>query len=580
MDHEEEVEEGQNYARDVAADRIVASRWVRLACERHLQDLDLAESGGHPRGFYFDAQDAADALAVFGWVRFFKGVRAGQTFKPAPWQVFIVISLFGWKMGDGSRKFRKGHIEVAKKNGKSTFAAVLLIILAFFDGEAGAEVYTAATSRFQARIVFDTARTLVMKSDILRRKIRVLAHVLSRPDLQQKLQAVSSEAGNLDGLDIHAAVIDELHRHATSNVLKVLELGTTARIQPLILIITTAGPGNDPTNPCRLERDKATAVLDRFVAGEGWESDDELFVYIACLDTQADGAEDDDDWKDPDTWIKANPNLGAPGAPSVKKLQSLVESATPTEVPMIQRLHMNLWVGSARSWIPAEKWSSCSGPVDPSALEGRLCYGALDLSTTTDLSALVLYFPRDEGPAPVLAYAWLPQDRLRFLGGRDAAPYPVWIEQGWLRSTEGDVVDYRTLRRDINVLGNTFDIRAIAYDPYRAMDLAVNLKDDGFTLVKMPQTYAGLHVATTRTTVEILRGQIAHGGNPVLSWCVGNAVLEENDSGLVKLSRKKSRDKIDLAVALVMAVGWWATAGEAEGEESKYNDPNVNFEAM
>jgi len=576
---EEAVDDGHGYAKDVVSGRVAASRWVRFACERHLRDLELSEEG-HPGGYYFDGEDAADALAVFGWCRFYKGIRAGEVFAPAPWQVFIVINLFGWKRENGSRRFRKAYVEIAKKNGKSTFVAVLLIILAFFDGEAGAEVYTAATSRFQAKIVFDAARTLVRNSEVLRRKIRSLKHVLSRPGHQQKLMAVSSEAGNLDGLDIHAAVIDELHRHPTSNVLKVLELGTAARIQPLILIITTAGPGNDPTNPCRLERDKATATLERLAQGEEWESDNELFVYIACLDTKADGAPEDDDWKDPRLWIKANPNLGAPGAPSVEKLQSLVESAAPHEVALIQRLHMNLWVGSSRSWIPAEKWLACGGPVDRKALEGQLCYAGLDLSSTTDLSALVLYFPSGDGPAAVLAFAWLPEERLRFLGGRDAAPYPLWIQQGWLRTTEGDAVDYRTLRRDINVLGEVYNIQAIAYDPYRAMDLAVNLQDDGFEMVKMPQTYAGLHVATARTTVEINRGQIAHGNNPLLSWCIGNAALHENDSGLVKLDRKKSRAKIDLAVALVMAVGWWATAGEADSDESKYNDPDVDFEVF
>lgn len=566
------AEEGHQYARDVSAGTIVASQWVKKACRRHLDDL---ANQGEERGLYFNTDDANDALQVFSWVRYFKGRRKGEVFVPEPWQVFIVASLFGWRLTeDDTRRYRQVYVEVARKNGKTHLAAMIALIAVFFDGESGAEGYSCAMTRQQARIVFEIAHRLVGSSTQLRSRLQRLKNVITYPELAQKFHAVSRQAQNLDGLDPHFVACDEYHAHPDASLLNVLVEGTAARRQPVTLITTTAGPGGDPTNACKEERDRMTAILQRAHAGEDpWPSDDRYFAYIACLDTRADGADQDDDPFDTRTWIKANPNLGV----SVNRdfLADEIDFKKGSHgFHNVLRKHFNLWVGTSDPWIQPERWAECAGKVDWEALEGRPCYGGLDLSSNTDLTGLVLYFPEAEGPAAVFSKAWVPEDRIDLAVGRDKAPYRQWQEKGHIEATPGDVVDYEYIRRTLSELAVRFDIMGIAYDPHLARDLAPKLVDDGIEMVPISQSFSSLGLMVKRAEIEILKRRIAHGNNPVLTWCVNNTVLEINPGGLTKPSKRKSTSRIDLAVCFIMAIGMWATMEE---EGSRYNDPDAEL---
>ena len=355
------------YARSVSEGALPANRLVRLACQRHLDDL--ASGGG--RGLRFELAAARHAIEFFGFLRHSKGEWAGETFTLAPWQAFIVGALFGWKRDDGLRRFRTAYCAVPRKNGKSSTSAGIGLYLLVADGEQGAEVYSAATTRDQARIVFDEARRMVATSPALRRRVELLINNLHVAASASRFMPLSSDSSTMDGLNVHGAIIDELHAHKTRGVVDVLDTATGARRQPLLFEITTAG--YDRHSICFEHHDYSIKVLDGVLQDDSW------FAYIAAAD-------EGDDWTDPKVWRKANPNFGI----SVKEddLARKAEKAValPGAQNAFRRLHLNQWTEQAERWIDMAAWDACDAPVDPERLRGRACFGGLDLSTTTDLS--------------------------------------------------------------------------------------------------------------------------------------------------------------------------------------------------
>lgn len=526
---------------------------MRLAAERHLRDLERAAR--EPEwGFYFDEAAAQWAIDFFPQLlKHYKGEWAGKPIVLEPWQEFIVGSLWGWRRhSDGTRRFRVAYVEVPRKNGKSTLAAGIGILLAFFDDEPGAEVYAAATKRDQAKIVWGDAKQMVLASPNIRRRVNILALNLHDPLTSSKFEPLSADYDSMDGLNISGAIVDELHAHKTRGMWDVIETATGARREPLTLAITTAG--FERQSVCYEQHDYGTKILERVF------DDETFFVYIASID-------ENDDWTDPRAWAKANPNLGV----SVKldDLERKCEKAKQvlSEQNAFLRLHLDVWTEQESRWLSVEKWDE-NEPVAANEavalrerrieeLRGRVCFGAIDLSSTTDLTSALLWFPDpdDEGGIALL-WNWVPAENVQQRVRRDRVPYDLWIRQGFVTATEGNVVDYdavRTFFRDF--AGLRYEVKEIAIDRWNSTQLQTQLMADGFTVVPVGQGFASMTAPTKEVEKLVLSLKVRHGGDPVLRWAASNVVVETDAAGNLKPSKAKATERIDPMVTLIMVVG-------------------------
>ena len=368
---------------------------------------------------------------------------------------------------DGTRRFRTAYIEIGRKNGKSTLAAGVALYLFAADREPGAEVFTAATKRDQARIVHGEAIRMVRLSPGLQRHVQVFKDNLSMLRTTSKYEPLGADADTMDGLNVHGAIIDELHAHKNRNLWDVLETATGARRQPLIFAITTAG--FDRHSICWQQHDYGEKILDGVI------EDDAYFAFIASLDPE-------DSWTDRKMWIKANPNLGISVKPESLEEQCGKAESLPAAQNAFRRLRLNQWTEQSDRWIDLSVWDACIAPVDAALLKGRECFGGLDLSTTTDLSAFVLLFPpEDDEPWQVLCRFWMPEDNVRRRVEKDRVPYDVWIREGWIEATAGNVIDYDILRARIQEDADRFHIREIAFDRWNATQLCTQLQSTAWT---------------------------------------------------------------------------------------------------
>lgn len=541
----------KKYAEQVLAGKIVAGRFVRLACQRHLDDL----KNGHRRGLYFDREESEKTIYFFEQLRHTKGEWGGQVIRLSLWQKFIIGAVFGWKhKATGLRRFRKVLDLIGRKNGKSTKAGGVTLKLLCADGEPGAEVYTVATKRDQARIVFDEAKNMVRALPghyEMRKIISVWQNMLQVERTASKALPLSSDDKTADGLNPHGAVIDEFHAHRNRAMLDVINTGMGARRQPLEWIISTAG--FDMNSPCYEERDYAIKVL------EGVIQDDSLFAFIAELD-------EGDDPFDESVWIKANPNLGI--SPKLDYLQQQAKKAReiPSFYTEFMTKHMNQWMSTEQRWIPIETWDKCAGAVDLERLKTRPCYGGLDLSSVSDLSAFVKVWPpvEDDPFWYVHPRFWLPQDDLQDRIRRDRAPYDVWAREGYITLTPGNVIDHNFIQSEIEDDWDEFEIADIGFDRYNATMIVTRLQDHGCVMVGFGQGYVSMSPAVKQAETIILPGKLAHGGNPVLRWMATNVVMRMDPAGNVKPDKEKSNKKIDGIVAMLMGIGR-ATVSENQG---------------
>jgi phage terminase large subunit-like protein len=410
----------KRYIKSVTDGKTLACKWVKLFCRRHAQDLKTA----HRRGLRFDEDAACDVLRFFDFLHHSKGEWAGRQFVLAPWEQAYLWVLFGWKRKNGNRRFRTSYLEVARKNGKSTLAAGVALYLLDADGEDGAEVYSAATKRDQAKIVHGEAARMVRSSAPLKKYLTVHRDTIHALDTNSKFEPLSSDFNSLDGLNIHGAIVDEVHAHKTRDLWDILETATGARRQPLMFAITTAGVSRESV--CRELHDYTEKIL------EGSLKDDSFCGIIYTLD-------EGDDWTDERVWIKANPNLKE----SVK-LDDLKDKArkakeAPSALNAFLRLHMNMWTQGETRWIDPDVWNACNGRTDIEFLKNEPCYGGLDLSSTTDITAFVLKFPNT---GDVLPWFWIPEDEMEKRERRDRVPFSSWVRMGFVEATPGNVIDY------------------------------------------------------------------------------------------------------------------------------------------
>jgi phage terminase large subunit-like protein len=523
---------GTDYARAIIEGMIPAGQLIHKAAQRHLADLDAAEE----RGLHFDQSAADKAVRFISLLSHSKGEWAGQPFNPSPWQLFIIESLFGWKRADGLRRFRTAYIEIPRKNGKSTLAAAIALYLAFGDGEPGAEVYSAATTQKQARIVFDEAKRMARKNKYLAKHVKIWAHSISRESSAQKFEPVSSEAGTLDGLNPHGVIIDELHAHKSRDVYDVLETALGARRNPLLLSITTAG--NNQTSICWEIHQHGEKVLNGVIP------DDSFFAFIASID-------ESDNWQEPECWPKAIPNLNISVKVQYLKDQLTKAIHTPASQNNFLRKYLDVWTSRESDWLNMDDWNKCNKPVELEELKGKRCYAGLDLASTKDLTALVLYFPESHS---VLPFFWTPEGSIDKRKRTDNVPYDAWVRDGFMYATDGNVIDYEAVRAKLNELADVYDISEVGFDPHNSSQIVTNLMQDGFTMVEVRQGMLTLSPPTKELERLVLKGDLRHGGHPILTWCASNVIVESDAADNIKPNRKRSKEKIDGIIALIIAL--------------------------
>lgn len=535
------------YVDDVLAGRQVANRWIRLACERHRKDLET----GNDRGLYFDERSAQRILAFFPLVlRHSKGRWAGSPVLLEPWQQFALWSLFGWMRDDGTRRFRTSYLEVARKNGKSTLAAGVGLYLLHADQEPGAEIYTAATKVEQARIVHQESIRMVRQSPMLSRELRVMKNNIHSERTFSKFEPVGSNSDTLDGLNVHAALIDELHAHPNGELYHVLETGTGSRDQPLVFTITTAG--HNSNSFCKNQHDYAERILDGTLVDDSW------FALIFSLDRDPEtGALEP--WDNEEAWIKANPNLNVSKYMDNMRDKARKAKAQPGVLNAFLTKELNVWTTAQKRAISPEKWTLCDyGPVDVARLAGRHCWAGIDLSNTLDVTAAVYVFePDEDGVRPVLCRFWIPEDNIEERVLRDRVPFDVWARDGYVELTPGNVIDDAWIQAQIERDLDLFDVREISYDPWNATWLSNQLQAGGVPddhLIAFRQGYVSMNPAAQKLEAAIARRTINHGGNPVLNWMASNLTWAQDPAGNKKPDKGKSSEKIDGMVALMMAL--------------------------
>lgn len=510
-------------------------------------------------------KDAADFAVMFiESLCHTKGTWSGKPFELIDWQEQIIRDIFGTLKPNGYRQFNTAYIEIPKKQGKSELAAAVALLLCCGDGEERAEVYGCAADRQQAAIVFDVAADMVRMCPALNKRVKILAsqkRIIYTPT-NSFYQVLSAEAYSKHGFNIHGVVFDELHTQPNRKLFDVMTKGSgDARMQPLYFLITTAG--TDTNSICYETHQKAKDIL------EGRKIDPTFYPVIY-------GANEDDDWTDHKVWKKANPSLDI--TVGIDKVKAACESAkqNPGEENSFRQLRLNQWVKQAVRWMPMEKWDACNFAVNEEELEGRVCYGGLDLSSTTDMTAFVLVFPPldEDDKYMVLPYFWVPEDTLDLRVRRDHVPYDVWKRKGYLQTTEGNVVHYGYIEKFIERLGERFNIREIAFDRWGAVQMVQNLEGMGFTVVPFGQGFKDMSPPTKELMKLVLEKRIAHSGHPVLRWNMDNIFIRTDPAGNIKADKEKSTEKIDGAIATIMALDRAIRCGN-DIQESVYDNRGI-----
>ena len=489
-------------------------------------------------------------------IRFFEkvlvhidGEWAGRPFTLMDWQREMISKLFGTLRDDGTRQYRTCYCEIPRKNGKSETAAGIALYLLFADGEEGAQVYGAAGDRDQASIVYRVAAEMVRRSPVLTKRAKVLDSVkrIVVPSTASFYRAIPSDAATSHGFNASGVIVDEVHVQPNRDLIDVLNTSTGARRQPLTFYITTAG--YDQHSICYELHDYALKVQNGVI-------DDPTFLPVVY------SADEQDDWKEPATWHKANPSLGVTVKLDYLERECKRAQETPAYENTFRRLHLNQWTRQETRWLPLDRWDECAGHVDPANLAGCHCWGGLDLASTEDVTALVLVFPDEDGGYDVLPFFWIPEDTIDKRVRKDRVPYDVWARQGLVFTTPGNSCDYAFIRAKLNELADQFNIVDIGLDPWNARQLGQQLMDDGFEIVDFRQGYASMSAPTKELLRLVLAGKLRHSGNPVLRWMADNMVTTQDPAGNLKPAKDRSTEKIDGMVALVMAIDR-ATRGKA-----------------
>lgn len=529
------VEIATTYAQQVVDGEIIACQLVQQACQRQLDDLHREDFP-----YKFSTDRAAHVCRFIELLPHIKGEWAGKLIVLEPWQIFLLTTIFGWIDSDGYRRYKTAYVEVPRKNAKSTLASGIALYMLTADGEGGPEVYSAATTRDQARIVWQDAKRMVDKSPGLRDRFGIQTAALSifsEADASVFKPLSRDQGGNLDGLNVHAGIVDELHAHKTRDVWDVLETGTGARRQPLLMAITTAGANR--AGICYEQRAYVIKILS------GVAADPEYFGIIYTID-------DGDDWTDPACWQKANPNWGVSVNPNdvVRLARKAMEMASAVNNFLTKRL--NKWVNADTAWMDMRRWEAVGNPeLRLEDFAGRPARAAIDLSTKTDIAPLVIVVETEEGKQVVFGRHYLPEAAVE--DGRNSQ-YSGWDREGRLISTPGDTTDFARIEDDLREIAGIVELVEVGYDPWQAAYLAQRLEAEGMPMVEVRQTVQNMSEPMKTLEAWVLEGKLIHDGCPVMTWMMSNVVAHEDAKENIYPRKEFRENKIDGVVALIMAI--------------------------
>ena len=493
--------------------------------------------------FYYD--NASAQIAVNFCERLLvhiKGEWAGKPFNLEPWEEKIVRDIFGWKREDGTRRYRTAFVAVPRKNGKSLLASAIALYMLIADGEPGAEIYSCAADKDQARIVFDVAKKMVEASPYLKNEATPFHSSILYPDANAVYRVLSADAPRQHGLNPHAVIFDEVHTQPNRELVDVMDTAMGARRQPLMFYITTAG--YDRESICYELWEKAQRIID------GIEKDDSFYPVIYAADP-------DDDWTTEAVWKKANPNYGISIKPEFLEAKCAQAKQSPGYQNTFKRLYLNIWTSQETRWLPMEAWNLCGEPFSAKMLEGSACYGGLDLASSSDIASLSLVFPNEPGEEEaffILPFFWVPGEKLLDRGFKDRVNYEFWVKEGLMTATPGNVIDYTHIIKDIEGLYERFNIKEIAFDRWGAIQMSQTLEGMGIQMIGFGQGYVSMSTPTKELLRMTLDKRIHHGGNKVLNWMADNVMVTMDAAGNVKPDKSKSRNKIDGIVATIMGL--------------------------
>lgn len=536
------------YATDVCNGTIVACKYVKQACARQLKDLDRENFK-----YTFDVNRAEHICAFIEKLPHIKGEWSGKCIVLEPWQIFILTTVFGWVDEHGYRRFKSAYNEIPRKNAKSTLSSGVALYLLLADGEAGAEVYSAATTRDQARIVWQDAKRMVDKCPGLQRRFGVStsSHSIFCEKTASALRALSrDQGGNLDGLNVHGGIIDELHAHKTREVFDVIETATGARRQPLLWKITTAGFNR--SGICYEQRSYSIKLLS------GVAVDEEYFAIIYTID-------EGDDWTDQSVWQKANPNWGISVNPddiARKARKAMTMSAAQNN---FLTKHLNVWVNADTAWMDMVSWERCGNPeLTLDDFASRKVYMAIDLASKIDIASVAFIFPGDDGEYSGFVKHYLPELTVE---NTDNSQYSGWANDQRIIVTPGAMTDYQKIEDDIREAASTFDVAEVAYDPWQANYLASRLMEEGLPMIELRQTVQNISEPMKELEALVVAKKYSHDACPVMNWMVSNVVCHIDAKDNIYPRKEKPENKIDGVVATIMALGRAKIAAENQSTD-------------
>ncbi len=532
---------GLQYAKDVVAGRIPAGRFVKAACKRQIDDLKRWKGKAAP--FRFDKAKAEKVCRFIELLPHIKGPLAGQMIVLGAWQIFILTTTFGWVKPDGTRRFRRVYIEVPRGNGKSALSSGLGLYMLCADGEGGAEVYSFATTRDQAKIVFGDAQNMARRTPGLKAHfgVEVNAHNINVLRTASKFEALSAEGSTLDGLNTHFACVDELHAHKTRAVYDVVETSIGKRAQSLLWVITTAG--SNRAGICYEVRSFVTKVL------AGVAKDESQFGIVYGLD-------EGDDWTTEEALIKANPNWGISVMPEVLLPLQAKAMTMPSAANNFKTKHLNEWVNADTAWMDMKAWEACADPaLDPEQFTGEPAWVALDLASKVDIAAKVSLHVREiDGKQHFFCFGkyYLPRDTV---DRGENSQYQGWEHMGLLTVTDGAVIDFGVIEDDLLADCSRFEVREVPYDPFQATQLSTRMAAQGVPMVEMRPTVLNFSEPMKQLEALVLQGRLHHNGDPVLTWMMSNVVAHMDVKDNIYPRKERPENKIDGVVALIMALG-------------------------
>ena len=489
---------------------------------------------------------------------------AGQPFLLQPWQQAQFGALYGWKRADGLRRYREGFVKIPRKNGKSFGAAGSIMLSMFMDKEPGAKIYGAAAEAEQAALIFNTTSEMIKRKPALLAKVDIhdgYHRIRFKDDFSVQYRAITSKAATKHGLNPHHVTLDELHALDRPDLYDVLKTAQGARSQPLFLSYTTSD--FERVSVCNQVDDLARNVRDGAVA---------LSSFLPVLYELPKGA----DWTDESMWAVANPNLGVSVSLEFLRSECAKAIAQPSYENTFKRLFLNVRTEQDRRWLQMEKWDANDDRFTEDDLVGQRCFCALDLSSTTDITAFMMLFPQEEGTMRLVMRFWVPGDNAKRREREKGIPFDVWCKQGHCDITHGNQVDYKRVRREINQLAKRFSIKEIAYDPWCASHLAQQLQDeDGFKMVEFRQGRLSMSEPCKKLEALVAESKISHNGNPILRWMASNCWVEEDNAGMIKIEKAKSSDRVDGMVALAMCIGRWMKTGTTPDVRSYIEESEI-----